>query len=240
MGKINCSKSAGLCTKQWAAVLLLAVPMVVQALGILGLATSFVGKLPINCILYLLPALGFFLLWQISANRATRSAAKIATLLYAIWTIYFTLIELIGPDHIPSWILHIVTFFQIITPLALAYTASLVGKNNRLSEMANLSVWIICTMCILESYWSVANSPISLWLFDGMAANDISVSAFKEVYRWFVVALNLLSVFAFGAICTSPAFSGEHNPNEPDPRYTPINRYMITTVVITLTLIAVS
>ena len=240
MGKINRLNNPATRTKQWASVLLLATPMVVQTLGMLGLATSFAGKLPINCILYLLPALGFFLLWQISSNSATRTAAKVATILYAAWTIYFTLLELIGIDRLPAWALHGITFAQIVTPLVLAYTASLVGKNNRMGDWGICAIWIICAMCILESYWAVANSPISLWIFDGMAANDISVSAFKEIYRWFVVSLNLLSIFAFGIICTSSAVSAELNPNEPDPRYTPINRYMVTTIVITLTLIAVS
>lgn len=240
MGKINHLNNPATRTKQWVSVLLLAAPMVVQTLGMLGLATSFVGKLPINCILYLLPALGFFLLWQIASNCATRTAAKVATILYAAWAIYFTLLELIGIDRLPAWALHGVTVAQIVTPLVLAYTASLVGKNNRMGDWGIFAIWIICTMCILESYWSVANSPISLWLFDGMAANDISVSAFKEVYRWFVIALNLLSIFAFGVICTSSAFSAERNPNEPDPRYTPINRYMVSTIVITLALIAIS
>lgn len=237
---MKCSTATDTCTKQWVSLLLLATPMIVQTLGMLGLATSYAGKLPINCILYLLPALGFFILWQIAANTATRTAAKIATVLYAAWTIYFTLLELIGIDHLPSWVVHVVTIGQIITPLALAYTASIVGKNNRMSDSGIFAIWVICAMCILESYWSVANSPISVWLFDGMAANEISVSSFKEVYRWFVISLNLLSIYAFGVICTSGAFSNKVDPNEPDPRYTPINRYMVSTVIITLALIAVS
>ena len=240
MGTINTSTSTATRTKQWVSVLLLATPMIVHSLAMAGVGTTFAGKLPVNCILYLLPALGFFILWQIASNSATRCAAKIATLLYAAWSIYFTLLELIGIDRIPSWLSHIVTIGQILTPLVLAYTASLVGKNNRLGDWGIFATWVICAMCILESYWAVANSPISVWLFDGMAATNISMPLFKEVYRWFVVALNLLSVIAFGILCTGCAFSGQVNPNEPDQRYTPINRYMVSTIIITLTLIAVS
>lgn len=240
MRNFNCQKSAGTCAKQWLATLLLAIPMIGHALGMLGLANSFMGKLPSNVILYLLPAMGFFLLWRIASNTATRTAAKIATITYSLWTIYFAALELVGIDTMPSWLLLIISIAQIITPLILAYTASLVGKNNRLSPLATTSVWVICVMCIVESYWSLANSGLSLWIFDGLAASGISVSAFREVYRWFVIALDVLAVFAFASLCTSCAFSNEHNPNEPEPRYTAINRYMVTTVIITLALVAVS
>ena len=79
MEKINRYDSHVIRTKQWMAILLLAIPMGVHALGMLGLASAFAGKLPINSISYLLPALGFFFLWQIASNTATRIAAKIAT-----------------------------------------------------------------------------------------------------------------------------------------------------------------
>ncbi len=240
MEKINCSTGSGLCLKQWLAVILLATPMVIHALGMLGVATTFAGKLPINCILYLIPALGFFILWQIASNSATRVAAKIATILYAAWAIYFTMLELIGVENLPSWSLHIVTIAQISTPLVLAYTASLVGKNNRINGLERFAMWVICTMCIFESYWAVANSPLSLWLFDGMAANNISVSAFRDVYRWFVIVLDILAVVAFAIICTGHAFTNIHDPNEPEARYTPLNRYTVVTIVVTLALIALS
>jgi hypothetical protein len=240
MGNFNHQPTAGTRSKQWFAALLLVIPMVGHALGMLGFANSFIGKLPSNVILYLLPALGFFLLWRISANTATRVAAKIATITYSLWTIYFAVLELVGTDSMPSWILLIITIAQIITPLILAYTASHVGKNNRLSPLATTSVWVICVMCIVESYWSLANRGLSLWIFDGLAASGISVSAFREVYRWFVIILDVLAAFAFVSLCTSCAFNNHNNPNEPEPRYTAINRYMVTTVVITLALVAVS
>lgn len=240
MEKINCSNSSAIRTKQWVAILLLTTPMIVHTLGMLGLASTFAGKLPINSISYLLPALGFFFLWQIASNTATRVAAKIATILYAAWSVYFTLLELIGIDNLPSWTHYVVIGAQISTPLVFAYTASLVGQNNRMGALEKFAIWVLCTMCIFESYWAVANSHISLWLFDGMAANNISVSAFKEVYRWFVISLDILAVIALAIICTSGAFIHGCDPNEPDPRYTPLNRYTITTVVVTLVLIALS
>ncbi len=240
MGNYNCQSTAGTRTKQWLAAFLLAIPMAGHALGMFGFASSFVGKLPSNVILYLLPALGFFLLWRIASNTATRTAAKIVTIIYALWTIYFAVLELIGVETMPAWLIQIISVAQILTPLILAYTASLVGKNNRLSAMATASVWVICVMCIVESYWSLANSGLSLWIFDGLAASGISVSAFREVYRWFVIALDILAVFAFISLCTSCAFNNTHDPNEPEPKYTALNRYTVTSVVITLALIAVS
>ena len=240
MGNFSNQTSAGTRAKQWLAALLIAIPMAGHALGMLGFANSFMGKLPSNVILYLLPALGFFLLWRIASNTATRTAAKVATIVYALWTIYFAVLELAGIETMPSWVIHIISTAQILTPLILAYTASLVGKNNRLTAMETTSVWVICVMCIVESYWSLANSGLSLWIFDGLAASGISVSAFKEVYRWFVIALDVVAIFAFASLCTSSGFNNVNNPNEPDPRYTAINRYMVSTVIITLTLIAVS
>ena len=240
MEKINRYDSHVIRTKQWMAILLLAIPMGVHALGMLGLASAFAGKLPINSISYLLPALGFFFLWQIASNTATRIAAKIETIIYAAWAIYFTLLELIGIDNLPVWMLYAVIGAQISTPLIFAYTASLVGQNNRLKDIEKFSIWVLCIMCIFESYWAVANSPISLWLFDGMAANNISVSAFKEVYRWFVISLDILAAIALGIICRSGAFIHTCDPNEPDPKYTPMNRYTIVTVAITFLLIALS
>lgn len=232
--------SAGTRAKQWLAVILLAIPMVGHALGMLGIANEVIGQLPSNIILNLLPALGFFLLWRIASNAATRTAAKIATVMYALWAIYFALLELIGVETMPAWLIHVVSTAQILTPLILAYTASLVVKNNRLPVVVRVGVWIVCAMCIVESYWALANSGLSIWIFDGMAASDISVSAFREVYRWFVIALDVLSVIAFAIVGTSCAFASHHDPNEPDPKYTPLNRYTITTVVVTLVLIAVS
>lgn len=240
MGKIDCQLTTGTRAKQWLAVLLLAIPMLGHALGMLGIANAFVGKLLSNIILNLLPALGFFMLWRIASNSATRLAAKIATILYAVWSIYFAVLELTAFSAMPQWLIHVISGAQILSPLILAYTVSLVAKNNRLSSLTIVAVWVFCAMCIVESYWSVANSALSLWIFDGMQASDISVSAFKEVYRWFVIVLNILAAFSLVPICTSCAFDNSHNPNEPDARYTPINRYMVSTIIITLALIAVS
>ncbi len=240
MGNFNGSKSVEVQVKQWLAIFLLAIPMVGHAVGMIGLVNTFVGKLPSNVILNLLSALGFFLLWRIASNVATRVAARIATVMYALWTIYFALLELVGFETMPAWAIYVVATMQIVAPLVLAYTASLVGENNRLGILAKCAVWIVSVMCIFESYWAVANSPVSLCLFDGMAANNISVSALREVYRWFVVVLDVLAVAAFAILCTSSAFDGDRNPNEPEPKYTPINRYMATTVIVTLVLIALS
>lgn len=240
MGNFKGKTSVGLLTKQWFAIILLAIPMVGHALGMIGLANTFVGKLPGNVILNLLSALGFFLLWRMASNVATRIAARIATVMYSLWTIYFALLELIGFETMPAWAIYIVAAAQIATPLVLAYTASLVRQNNRFGKLERFAVWIICVMCIFESYWAVANSPVSLWLFDGMAANNISVSALREVYRWFVVTLDILAVVAFAILCRSCAFDGTHDPNEPDAHYTPLNRHTAVTVVVTLVLIALS
>lgn len=240
MGNINYRTSTGGRTKQWLAAILLAIPMISHALVMTGLSISVMDKFPGSAILNLLSALGFFLLWRIAANRATRTAAKIATLVYALWSVYFAVLELTSYDQVPMWIIHIVTGAQIITPLILAYTASLIAQNNRLAPSARVAVWIICVMCIVESYWALANSGLSLWIFDGMAAGEISVSAFREVYRWFVVTLDILAIIAFARICTSCAFNNHHDPNEPDPEYTPLNRYTIISVAITLVLIAIS
>ncbi len=240
MGTFNEKLSAGTRAKQWLATLLLVIPILGYSIGILGIAPDIMSKLPNNCILHLLSALGFFLLWQIATNTATRTAAKITTILYALWTAYFAVMELFTIENLPSWVIHIISGAQIITPLILAYTASMIARNNRLGRWVRSAVWVVCAMCIVESYWSVANSALSLWIFDGMEAGNISIPTFKEIYRWFVIALNILSVFAFALICTSPAFNNRHDPNEPDPEYTPLNRFTIITVVVTLVLIAIS
>ena len=240
MGKSDYRTPIGVCAKQWVAMFLVAVPWVCHALGMVGLAGDFVGKLPSSVFLNPLSALGFFLLWCIASNTATRTASKIATILYALWAIYFAVLELVGVEFMPAWSLHVVATAQIVTPLILAYTLSLVAANNWFSTIVRIAVWIVCAKCVVESYWALANSSLSLWIFDGMAANHISISAFREVYRWCVVSLDILAAIALAAICTSEAFANKRDPNELDPVYSPFNRYTLTTVIITAVLIAIS
>lgn len=204
-----------------------------------------------NIIWYLLPLIGYVLLYRLASNRSVRFFTLMSAICCAggILTSFISYQLIIrnytsGSD-VNETLMKIIGYAWFALDLGVIYAQSVLLNNNVLSDKNKTWVGVLMLCRIMSISVSAANI-VTGGLVDLFTKTKDSMSGYNDsisyqdlfdgsgLYAMFWQILTLFTAFAFWHLARSEAFSKPYNATEP-VRLTPLNKWMgaaVTGIVI--------